>query len=191
MDTVEEMISFLAVETGGVDLVVLVVVMLDGAGMNVAYMTAIAIWMDVDVAAAGGGLIIEEMLQIGVEAEVTVLALKRFVHGVIAEAVAVAEVEAGAGAEAGPAAVAAVLDGVTAVAAVPEAAAALDVAAVVVEAKVMTDMRGHMTDILIRRTLHSLKPRFLLNQRCLPCHQALRHFHHRNFQEVTLTHIPQ
>lgn len=186
VDTVEEMISFLAVETGDEDLVVLGVAMLDGAGTIVVYMTATTIWMGVVVVGLGAGLITEETLQIGVEAEVTVLALKRSAHGVIVEAVA--EVEVGAGVEAGPAA--AVLD----VAVVVEAAAAPDVAAVAVavEARVMTDMRSQMTNILIRRILHSLNPMFLLNQQCLRCHQqALRHFHPRNLKEVTLWHVPQ
>jgi len=147
VDMVGKVISFLVVATGDEDLVVLVVVMLVGAGMIVAHMIDTTIWTAVDEVVDGEDLTTEETLLIGVEVEVTVVALKE-----LAEAGLVAVVVATAAAVA--AAIAAVL------------------AAAVVAA--MTDMRGPRghKDSLINQIPQCLNSRLLLNQGSLLCPQA-------------------
>jgi len=138
-----KVISFLVAATGDEDLVVLVVVMLVGAGMIVAHMIDTTIWMAVDVVVDGEDLTTEETLLIGVGVEVTVVALKEFERGVIAEAAAVAAAaaavvaEAGVGVGAGAGVVLIAEAGLAAVVVATVAALAAAVAAA------MTDMRGH------------------------------------------------
>lgn len=139
---VGEAISFLGVETGDGDLVVLVVVMLVGVEMTVAHKIGTTVWMgvgegDVD----GDDLITESIFLIGAEAEAIAVALKEFEHGILAEAEAEAEAAAGVvEAEAGPGVV--VVVGAGHVAAVAAVAVAAVVVVTVVEAPVMRDMRG-------------------------------------------------
>lgn len=170
-----KVISFLVVATGDEDLVVLVVVMLVGVGVIVAHMIDTTMWIAVVVVVDGEDLTAEETLLIGVEVEVTVVALKEFEHGVIAEAaatvaaVAAAEAEAGVGVGAGAGVIVIAEAGLVAV--VVAIAAALAVAIAEAEAAAMTDMRGHK-DSLINQIPQCLKLRLLLNQGCLLCHQA-------------------
>lgn len=172
---VGEAISFLGVETGDGDLVVLVVVMLVGVEMTVAHKIGTTVWMgvgegDVD----GDDLITESIFLIGAEAEAIAVALKEFEHGILAEAEAEAEAAAGVvEAEAGPGVV--VVVGAGHVAAVTAAAVAGVVVVTVVEAPVMRDMRG-------LHVFRNLMSKFLnlwlhLNQGCLLCPQAQKSMH--------------
>lgn len=177
VDMVGKVISFLVVATGDEDLVVLVVVMLVGVGVIVAHMIDTTMWMAVVVVVDGEDLTAEETLLIGVEVEVTVVALKEFEHGVIAEAaatvaaVAAAEAEAGVGVGAGAGVIVIAEAGLVAVVVAIAAALAVAVAEAEAEAAAMTDMRGHK-DSLINQIPQCLKLRLLLNQGCLLCHQA-------------------
>lgn len=141
VDMKGEVACFPVVETGGVDLVVLLAVMLGGEGMTVVRMIGTIIWMVVDVVVDEVDLITEGILLIGAAgAEVVVVVVVQigFVHGVTA---AGAEAEAGAGA----AAVAGVGVGVGPVATVAAPALVITAATVGVAAAAaaMTDMRGH------------------------------------------------
>jgi hypothetical protein len=174
VDMVGKVISFLVVATGDEDLVVLVVVMLVGAGMIVAHMIDTTIWTAVDEVVDGEDLTTEETLLIGVEVEVTVVALKEFEHGVIVEAAAAAVAEAGVGAGAGVVVIAEA--GLVAVVVATAAAVAAAIAAVLAAAVVaaMTDMRGPRghKDSLINQIPQCLNSRLLLNQGSLLCPQA-------------------
>ncbi|XP_023873285.1 uncharacterized protein LOC111985868 [Quercus suber] len=133
-----------------VGLVVLVVVMLVGVGMNVSHMIGTTIWMGVDGDVGGEDTTTEETF-IGREAEVIAVALKKLEHGVIAEAAAaaVAEAEVGVGAGTGVVATAAAL----ATAVVVATATALAVVADVATAATMANMRGHMKETPMRKML--------------------------------------
>lgn len=150
VDMVGKVISFLVAAIGDEDLVVLVVVMLVGAGMIVAHMIDTTIWMAVDVVVDGEDLTTEETLLIGVGVEVTVVALKEFERGVIAEAAAAAAAVAAAVAEAGVGAGAGVVliaeAGLAAVVVATVAALAAAVATAVAAA--MTNMRGHNDSLI-------------------------------------------
>lgn len=146
VDMKGEVACFPVVETGDVDLVVLLAVMLAGEGMTVVRMIGTIIWMAVDVVVDEVDLITEGILLIGAAgAEVVVVVQIGFVHGVTA---AGAEAEAGA---VGAAAVAGVGVGVGPVATV--AAPALVITAAIVgvaaAAAAMTDMRGHLTGRIV------------------------------------------
>lgn len=146
MDMKGEVACFLVVETGDVDLVVLLAVMLGGEGMTVVRMIGTIIWMVVDVVVDEVDLITEGILLIGAAgAEVVVVVQIGFVHGVTA---AGAEAEAGA---VGAAAVAGVGVGVGPVATVAAPALVITAATVGVAAAAaaMTDMRGHLTGRIV------------------------------------------
>lgn len=146
MDMKGEVACFLVVETGDVDLVVLLAVMLGGEGMTVVRMIGTIIWMVVDVVVDEVDLITEGILLIGAAgAEVVVVVQIGFVHGVTA---AGAEAEAGA---VGAAAVAGVGVGVGPVATVAAPALVITTATVGVAAAAvaMTDMRGHLTGRIV------------------------------------------
>lgn len=151
---VGEVIFFLVVATGDVGLVVLVVVMLVGVGMNVAHMIGTTIWMGVDGDVGGEDLTTEETL-IGREAEAIAVALKKLEHGVIAEAAAAAVVEAevGVGAGAGVVATAAALAAAIVVATAAALAVVAAVATATATAAAMTNMRGHMKETPMREML--------------------------------------
>jgi hypothetical protein len=172
VDMVGKVISFLVVATGDEDLVVLVVVMLVGAGMIVAHMIDTTIWTAVDEVVDGEDLTTEETLLIGVEVEVTVVALKEFEHGVIVEAAAAAVAEAGVGAGAGVVVIAEA--GLVAVVVATAAAAAIAAVLAAAVVAAMTDMRGPRghKDSLINQIPQCLNSRLLLNQGCLLCPQA-------------------
>lgn len=146
VDMKGEVACFLVVETGDVDLVVLLAVMLGGEGMTVVRMIGTIIWMVVDVVVDEVDLITEGILLIGAAgAEVVVVVQIGFVHGVTA---AGAEAEAGA---VGAAAVAGVGVGVGPVATVAAPALVITTATVGVAAAAvaMTDMRGHLTGRIV------------------------------------------
>lgn len=143
-------ISFRDVEAVGdeVDLLVL-------EEMTAFRMIDTTVWMVVDAhVGEGDALITTEEMEIGVEAGVTVPALKGFERGVIAEveAEAGAVVAAGAGVEVEAGLAAAVEAGL--VAGVPDVAVAA----------AMTDMRGRVSGMLTGS--HYLMMLLLLNQRC-------------------------
>lgn len=145
------MISFRGVEAVGdeVDLLVL-------EEMTAFQMIDTTVWMVVDAhVGEGDALITTEEMEIGVEEGVTVLALKGFEHGVIAEV----EVEAGAGAVVAAVAGAEVEAGLAAAVEAGLAAGVPDAAA----AAAMTDMRGRGSGMLTGS--HYLMM-LLLNQRC-------------------------
>lgn len=148
VDMKGEVACFPVVETGDVDLVVLLAVMLGGEGMTVVRMIGTIIWMVVDVVVDEVDLITEGILLIGAAgAEVVVVVQIGFVHGVTA---AGAEAEAGA---VGAAAVAGVGVGVGPVATVAAPALVITAATVGVAAAAaaaaMTDMRGHLTGRIV------------------------------------------
>lgn len=148
VDMKGEVACFLVVETGDVDLVVLLAVMLGGEGMTVVRMIGTIIWMVVDVVVDEVDLITEGILLIGAAgAEVVVVVQIGFVHGVTA-AGAEAEAEAGA---VGAAAVAGVGVGVGPMATVAAPALVITAATVGVAAAAaaMTDMRGHLTGRIV------------------------------------------
>lgn len=148
VDMKGEVACFPVVETGDVDLVVLLAVMLGGGGMTVVRMIGTIIWMVVDVVVDEVDLITEGILLIGAAgAEVVVVVQIGFVHGVTA-AGAEAEAEAGA---VGAAAVAGVGVGVGPVATVAAPALVITAATVGVAAAAaaMTDMRGHLTGRIV------------------------------------------
>lgn len=146
VDMKGEVACFPVVETGDVDLVVLLAVMLGGEGMTVVRMIGTIIWMVVDVVVDEVDLITEGILLIGAAgAEVVVVVQIGFVHGVTA---AGAEAEAGA---VGAVAVAGVGVGVGPVATVAAPALVITTATVGVAAAAvaMTDMRGHLTGRIV------------------------------------------
>lgn len=152
MHKVEEVISFLVGATGVGEWVALVVVMLLGVGANVDHMI-VTMWMGEDEGV--DVLTTEEMLVTGVEAEVTVAALKEFEHGIIAAGVAAgvgvgagvgAVVEAEAGLVVGVAVIAVALAGVAAAAIAVAVAVEVTVA---VEAPAMIDVTGQINRFLI------------------------------------------
>lgn len=148
VDMKGEVACFPVVETGDVDLVVLLAVMLGGEGMTVVRMIGTIIWMVVDVVVDEVDLITEGILLIGAAgAEVVVVVQIGFVHGVTA-AGAEAEAEAGA---VGAAAVAGVGVGVGPMATVAAPALVITAATVGVAAAAaaMTDMRGHLTGRIV------------------------------------------
>lgn len=154
MELVGEVISFLVGATGVGDLVVFVVVMVVGVGVNVVWMTVVR---GVDVA----DLTTEGMFLTKVEAEVIVEAQKESEHGII---VAVAEVVVEAGVGAGIVVEAEVAAGLVAEAeaeaeAVPAAGAG---------AGVMIGGIGQFNSFLIERILGHTKWE-LLKQEIFPC----------------------
>lgn len=173
-----EVTCFLVVETGDVDLVVLLVVMLVGVGMTVARMIGTIIWMVVDVVVDEADLITEEILLIGAAgAEVVVVVQIGFVHGVTAagaevEAGAVGAAEVGVGVGAGVG----VGVGVGPVATVAAPALVMTVATAAAAAAAMTDMRGHMTRRIVefQDSMSFLNHRHLAWFQKLLCPQACR-----------------
>lgn len=184
---VEEVIYFLVGAIGVVEWVVVVVV---GVGGNGAPMIG-SLWMGEDGGRGRGVgvdvLITEEMLLTGVEVEVTVAALKKFVHGIIVVVAAEAEVGVGAGVGIVVEVVVGLVVGV-AVTAVAEAEVAVAAAAVVavvevtvgavVAAPAMIDAIGQIDKFLIKMTVGDEKQK-LLNQECPPCLPAIRRIHFR------------
>lgn len=156
MELVGEVISFLVGATGVGDLVVFVVVMVVGVGVNVVWMTVVR---GVDVA----DLTTEGMFLTKVEAEVIVEAQKESEHGII---VAVAEVVVEAGVGAGIVVEAEVAAGL--VAEVEAEAEAEAVPAAGAGAGVMIGGIGQFNSFLIERILGHTKWE-LLKQEIFPC----------------------
>lgn len=149
---------------GGEEMVALVVAVVVGTGMIV---TA---WMGEDVAGAeaGDGLIIEEMLEIEVEAEATALVLRGSEPGV-------AGAGAGAGAEAGVEVTAGVAVGVEAGPAVTAQGVVARVAAAAAAAEVMKGIRGGpaLVNLIRWRSMFQMQTFLLSRSRVsLLCHQV-------------------